>query len=96
MKKTSVFCMFVCVMALWPAAARAEAPPYLPIQGILMNAAGEMIDGEVDVIFGIYDAEAAGNALWTESQTIYVEDGFFTAYLGDITTLDLAIFRDYT
>ena len=96
MKKTSVFCMFVCVMALSPAAAGAEAPPYLPIQGILMDAAGEMIDGEVDVILTIYDAEAVGNALWTESQTLFIEDGFFTAYLGDITTLDLAIFRDYT
>jgi hypothetical protein len=74
--------------------ARADAPAYLPIQGILADAEGVPVDGDVEVRFGLYTADMGGTALWTETQTVSVEDGLFGAYLGDITPIDLALFRD--
>jgi hypothetical protein len=79
-----------------PLQARAQAPPYLPVQGVLYDSAGTPVDGDVVMTFSIYNTEIAGTALWSELQVILVEDGFYTAYLGEGTVLDLAMFRDNT
>lgn len=76
-----------------PLAALAQAPALLPVQGILTDTAGAPIDGAVDVIFRIYDAETDGTMLFEETHAgLQVEAGLFTAYLGTFTTLDLGIF----
>jgi hypothetical protein len=75
-------------------AARADAPAYLPIQGILSDAEGAPLDGDVSVAFALYTADFGGTELWAETQTVTADDGLFAAYLGDITPLDLALFRD--
>ncbi|MFH1437006.1 MAG: hypothetical protein ABIJ56_14955 [Pseudomonadota bacterium] len=93
MKKSALLIAMLLVLTVsW--AARAEAPPFMPIQGVLTDDAGDAIDGATDMVFTLYDAETSGTALWTETQSVMVDEGFFTAYLGDITDLDLALFRD--
>ena len=93
MKKSVILLAMLLVLTVsW--AARAEAPPFMPIQGVLTDNAGDPVDGETDMVFTLYDAAGEGTALWTETQTIMVEDGFFTAYLGDIEDLDLVLFLD--
>ena len=93
MKKSVILLAMLLVLTVsW--AARAEAPPFMPIQGVLTDDAGDPVDGETDMVFTLYDAAGEGTALWTETQTIMVEDGFFTAYLGDIEDLDLLLFLD--
>jgi hypothetical protein len=79
-----------------PLAAGAQAPPYLPLQGVLYDDAGVPVDSDVVMTFSLYDTEIGGTALWTELQVVLVEDGFFTAYLGESTVLDLSVFRDNT
>jgi hypothetical protein len=87
----------VCVAAVCASIsqARADAPGYLPIQGYLSDAQGKAVDGSVSITFSLYDAETDGTKLFEETQPVVnVENGYFTAYLGEKATLDLDLFRD--
>lgn len=75
--------------------ARADAPAFLSVQGILARTDGSPIDGDTLMRFGLYTNDIGGTELWAETQTVDVDNGFFTIYLGDSTALDLAIFRNY-
>jgi hypothetical protein len=88
--------LFVAAVAVLATAgaARADAPAYLPVQGVLADAEGVALDGDFPVVFALHTADIGGTVLWTETQMVSVEDGLFTAYLGDLTPLDLALFRD--
>lgn len=77
------------------ASASAVVPELIPLQGILTDDLGDPIDGSVSVTFNMYDAEVAASPFWTESQSVTVDEGFFTAYLGDIAGMP-ANFPSYT
>ena len=72
--------------------AVAQAPAVLPVQAYLTDGDGNPIDGDVAVRFSLYDDAGSRTAVFSELQTIRVADGFFDAYLGDVESLDLAIF----
>jgi len=91
-KATLAIAILGCLVAA--PMARAAAPQLVPVQGVLTDSAGTPIDTSVTTVFSIYASEVGGTALWTETQDVLVEDGLFTAYLGDVTALDLALFRD--
>ncbi len=84
----------IAVLGLVAGPARAAAPELVPLQGVLTDDTGTPVDGSVTVVFSIYTTEIGGTAVWSETQDVYVEDGLFTAYLGDVTALDLTLFRD--
>lgn len=84
----------VAALALFAPAVALAAPPIVPLQGNLTDAEGTPIDGTVSVTFSFYDLAAGGEPLWTEVQNVEVEDGFFTAYLGEVRRLSLELFRD--
>jgi hypothetical protein len=86
----------VLAVLLASQAARAQAPPYLPVQGVLTDLAGAPIDSEVSMTFAIYGSEVGGTALWSEVQSVMVDEGLFAAYLGEVTSLALSLFRDHT
>jgi hypothetical protein len=46
--------------------------------------------------FALYDADVAGTELYREVQSVVIDEGRFTAHIGDVTTLDLSLFRDHT
>ncbi len=83
-----------CVIALGlvPAQALAQAPPVIPVQGYVTDFEGTPLDGEVEMSFRLYADEVGGAALFTEDQLVTVDRGHFTAYLGDFSELDLALF----
>ncbi|MBI5486932.1 MAG: hypothetical protein HY905_06340 [Deltaproteobacteria bacterium] len=88
-----VFVAFAaCLLVAAPAAA--DAPAYMPVQGFLTDAGGAPVDGDVAVRFGLYTADLGGTEVWNETQTVAIDQGFFTAYLGDVTVLNLTVFRD--
>ncbi|MBI5500286.1 MAG: hypothetical protein HY907_08590 [Deltaproteobacteria bacterium] len=88
-----VFVAFAaCLLVAAPAAA--DAPAYMPVQGVLADAGGTPVNGDVAIRFGLYTADLGGTEVWNETQTVTVDQGFFTAYLGDVTVLNLAVFRD--
>jgi hypothetical protein len=83
------------VVAAFGGTAVAQAPANIPVQGFLADGAGTPIDGTVSLRFALYDSDVAGTELYSETQSVIVEQGRFTAYIGDVTALDLALFRDH-
>jgi hypothetical protein len=76
----------------WVSPARAAVPQTLTQQGRLLDSGGMPVAGQVSFVFTIYDAATAGMALWTESQMITLEDGYFSARLGDTTAIPATVF----
>ncbi|NMC71008.1 MAG: hypothetical protein GYA57_13220, partial [Myxococcales bacterium] len=71
------------VVLIAAAPARADAPAYLPVQGVLVNLAdGTPVEGDLMMRFALYTSEIGGTELWNETQWVLVEEGLFTVYLG--------------
>lgn len=78
---------------LFASSASAQVPSLLPVQGYLADDAGVPLSSEVNMVFAIYDVDAGGTPLFTESHTVLVEGGFFSLVLGDVSALDMTIFQ---
>jgi hypothetical protein len=68
------------------------APAFLTQQGRLLSTAGVPMTGTLSFVFTIYDAPTAGASLWTETQSITLDDGYFSAKLGQTTAIGAAVF----
>ncbi len=90
MKNTSLLLLafFIAFSAL------GQVPTTMNFQGNLTDGAGNMIaDGDYAIDFDLFDADVAGNSLWSESQpTVTVINGIFNVKLGSVNPLDPAIF----
>ena len=76
--------------------AFAAVPNALTQQGRLLNAQGNAVTTAQQIVFTIYDAATAGTVLWTETQTITPDDGYFSARLGDATAIPATLFNGAT
>jgi len=87
----------MAVGLLLPSTAMA-IPAEITVQGFLKTQAGLGADGTYALTMSLYDADTAGNTLWTETQVgVVVSNGLFNATLGadDVNNpLMLATFRD--
>jgi cysteine-rich repeat protein len=88
--------LLLAAMALWVRSAPAEAavPPFVQVEGVLTGAGGTpAADGDYDMVFRLYDASAAGQALWSEVGTkVAVQAGGFQHVLGTKTGIEPKIF----
>lgn len=91
MKNTTLVLATIVTAALLlqPHEVVAEVPETIPIQGRLTDADGTPIDGDRTLHFTLYDA--ADNEIFSESQIVSVDNGDFTAYLGEILPLDTSL-----
>ncbi|OGR76213.1 MAG: hypothetical protein A2X32_03000 [Elusimicrobia bacterium GWC2_64_44] len=78
-------------LLLLPAIA-AAAPSQINYQGRLVDATGNPLSGSYTLTFRIYDAASAGTTLWTEPQTLTVDNGIFSAKLGSVANLPPSVF----
>lgn len=63
-------------------------PKQIDYQGVLKTAAGGIVpDGNYPMTFKIYDDPTGGAALWSETQTVAVANGLFSAHLGSVTPI---------
>ena len=63
-------------------------PKQIDYQGVLKTAAGVIVpDGNYPMTFKIYNDPTGGAALWTETQTVAVANGLFSAHLGSVTPI---------
>lgn len=76
----------VCGALLSAAPARA-LPGTILHQGRLFDAAGQPVAGQVDMHFSIYNTENGVSALWQETHSVSLDDGYFSVALGDTTSL---------
>ena len=79
---------------LGSAAAFAQAPPIIPLQGYVTDAEGAPLSGPASVDVSFHDSAVDGEPLFEESLVVVVVDGFFSAEIGLTEVLDLALFRD--
>lgn len=72
------------------------APTLLSYQGVLADMQGLPVpDGSYLVTMRIYDTSEGGQPLWEESLRVETFDGFFDAYLGLNSRIDLPFDREY-
>ncbi len=95
MKKIFFFTFLLLCFLLLPY-SYAQVPRLINYQGKLTDTSGNPVaDGNYSITLRIYDADAGGNLLWEETQSILVQKGIFSCLLGGVTNLDLAFDRPY-
>ncbi|HEX2662847.1 MAG TPA: hypothetical protein VHM93_08440 [Candidatus Acidoferrum sp.] len=63
--------------------AQAAAPRVLKFSGVLLDASGKPLSGEVEATFALYKQEGDEEPLWTETQRVTADEhGGYTALLG--------------
>lgn len=71
--------------------------PQFSHQGRLLDSSGNPVpDGNYDVDYKIYQNSSGGTAVYTETQTIAVEDGLFTTSIGATSIISPEIFAQPT
>ena len=77
------------------AGVAAVVSPLLQYQGRLTDpSTGEPVaDASYSTTFSLYDIDAGGTALWTETQAVQVQGGLFSVALGASTVLDHGLFN---
>jgi len=85
-----VACTCMCLVNLAPQMVRASdpnPPERMTFQGFLTDGNGMPLATNApknfDVVFRIYDDQSAGNRLWSEQQTVTVDNGYFSVLLGE-------------
>src|SRR5436309_14989103 len=82
-----------CGLVVLSATAATAAPPptpnvpaTIPQQGGLLNTDGTPATGTVSMVFSLYDSSTATTAVWTETQSVTLDDGYFSVQLGSMTS----------
>lgn len=70
--------------------AVAGVPETVNYQGVLTESGSPVPDGAYPVTFRLYDVDAGGSPLWTETLAVQTADGVFSTVLGATTPLGLA------
>jgi microcystin-dependent protein len=70
----------------------ATAPATVGYQGRLYDQNGNPITATVSVVFALYAAATGGTAVWTETQSVTLTDGYFTVQLGSVTAFGSTAF----
>ncbi len=77
----SVLAAVVVVMLVGLSTAALAAPNEIHTQGVLRDANGDLMAGEMELTFTIYDSLADGQLLWQESVTVELMGGVFDVLL---------------
>ncbi len=87
----------VSCLVLWPFRAKADIPRKIHYQGrITKTSNGPIAPGTYRFTFRIYDSETGGTPLWTETQTVEIDQtGYFSLNLGEVTPLELDFTKPY-
>jgi hypothetical protein len=86
--------IIICALSVLAvlAAAAFAVPQVINYQGELSDSSGNPVNGDVSVVFAIYNAPAGGDVLWSETQTVTVADGVFNVLLGVQNALSADVF----
>ncbi len=98
----SFSCAWLALAANAPSTVLAQSvewtsvPLLLGMQGRLVASNGAPMTGVKTLSFNLYAAPTEGTALWSESQTLALTNGFYAAFLGAVTGLDASLFNGKT
>ena len=68
-------------------AAAGTSTGTINYQGYLTDSSGNPVNDTLDMGFRLYNVESGGEALWTETQNVEVQDGLFSVLLGSVTDI---------
>ena len=74
--------LLLSALLLLPSIALAEVPMELTHQGRLFDSTGVPLTGAQDITFSLFDASSGGNQIWSETQTLDLDGGYFSTQLG--------------
>jgi hypothetical protein len=77
------------LLFIFPCLGSAQIPRTINHQGYLTSAGGAPVQGAVNMTFRVYGAPSGGTALWTETQSVEVDQGVYSVNLGEVTPLGL-------
>src|SRR5271154_6858169 len=83
----------VLLATLSAGSAMASVPQLLTEQGQLLDSSGNPVAGSIQISFAIYDTPTGGTALWSEAQTVTLDEGFFSAILGETVRIPPNLFN---
>ncbi|MFA5858396.1 MAG: hypothetical protein WC955_04955 [Elusimicrobiota bacterium] len=84
----TIFCLVVSAVILY------AIPMQLNFQGRLTDNAGMPYNGTENIIFTLFDSEAAGNSLWMETHNnVVITNGIFNIVLGSYTAFTDTVFN---
>ena len=86
MKKAALLALLFCLLLL--ATSVWAVPGTINYQGVLTDSVGVPLNQDVSITFRLYDAATAGTEAWSETQTVSVSNGVYSAQLGQSTSLD--------
>jgi hypothetical protein len=66
-----------------------SVPQYMSYQGQLFDGTDEPVSDTVSIEFTMYDALSGGAEVWSETQTVVVDNGYFAVTLGSVNPLDI-------
>jgi hypothetical protein len=87
---------FTTAMVLPLSSSAAPVPDFLTQQGRLFDNTGAPVTGSPQFVFTIYDDAAGTTSLWTETQSIALDSGYFSTTLGSVTALPANLFNGKT
>jgi len=72
----------------------SQVPQMINYQGKLTDASGNLINGNYNMTFSIYEVATGGTPLWTETQNaVPVENGVFSVLLGSVNPIPFDVFN---
>jgi hypothetical protein len=76
--------IFLLVLnAIFISGAFAEIPEVMTFQGYLQDSVGTAVEGTLSTTYRIYDVDVGGIPLWSETQDVAYNNGFFSVELGN-------------
>jgi hypothetical protein len=94
MKRLAI--LTVALLVLVVAVGWGLVPETISYQGVLTDGAGTPVaDGSYDLTFKIYAVASGGTEIWTETQTVSVAGGIFSAILGSLNPLGIPFDAKY-
>lgn len=91
--KLNALALVPLTLALTAAQAFA-APTIVPLQGVVTNADGILLEDEAAMVVAFYAEKMGGEPVWTDTMTVGVDQGRFEAFLGTGVELESMVFRD--
>jgi hypothetical protein len=78
-----------------PYTGYTAVPQTINYQGYLTDSSGTPINGIVQMTFSIYDVETGGTPLWSETQSVTVNNGIYNVNLGAVNPINLLFDTQY-
>ena len=93
-RRGATWAAFVMGVLLGAGPASATVPTVINYQGRLTDNTAQQnpVDATLTMDFSMWDAAASGTSLWSETQSVRVENGLFNVLLGSTTPIAPSVF----